>query len=416
MKTYLVGGAVRDALLGLEVRERDWVVVGETPAGMVARGFKPVGRDFPVFLHPQTHEEYALARTERKQGTGYHGFVFHTGADVSLEDDLRRRDLTINAMAQDEHGELIDPCGGRADLEARVLRHVSPAFAEDPLRILRTARFQARFASLGFRVAAETLALMRQMVESGEVDALVPERVWQETARALTGPNPWTYFQTLRACGALARLFPEIEALHGVPQTATYHPEIDTAVHVGMALERAAAESQPLPVMYAVLCHDLGKAQTPAEALPGHRLHERRGVPLVHALSQRYRVPKACRELAVVVTREHLNVHRAFELRARTVLRLLERFDAFRQPERLPLILAACRCDAQGRLGFEQRPYPQADFLARCHQVAAEVRAAELSHEGLTGPQIGRAIAAERERRIAALIAAERAARPDADQ
>ena len=409
MKRYLVGGAVRDRLLGLPVGERDWVVVGESPQSMVERGFKPVGRDFPVFLHPETGEEHALARTERKHGTGYHGFVFHAGPEVTLEQDLQRRDLTVNAIAQADDGQLIDPCGGRADLDARRLRHVSPAFAEDPVRIPRIARFHARFAGLGFGIAEETLALMRNMVEAGEGDALVAERVWQETARALTGPDPWTYFETLRACGALARLFPEIEALHGVPQPARHHPEIDTGVHVGMALARAAEESQPLAVMYAVLCHDLGKALTPAEHLPSHRQHEQRGLPLVHRVSERFRVPGDCRELAVIVAREHLNVHRALELRPGTLLSLLERLDAFRQPQRLPAILAACRCDARGRLGLEQAPYPQADYLQRACEVAAAVSAADVDTEGLRGAQIGAAIRELREQRLTEFVRAERA-------
>ena len=334
MKSYLVGGAVRDALLGLPVREQDWVVVGAEPEDMVAAGYRPVGKDFPVFLHPQSKEEYALARTERKSGRGYHGFTFHTGAAVTLEEDMIRRDLTVNAMARDEHGALVDPYGGQRDLEARILRHVSPAFAEDPVRILRVARFAARFAPLGFRVAAETMDLMRHMVEQGEADHLVPERVWKETERSLSGDGraelndqggyrPSVYFQVLHDCGALARVMPELAAQSGVPQRADYHPEVDTLVHTLMCIDVGARLGFPLPVRVAALLHDLGKAVTPKAELPSHRMHDMRGLPLVEQFCARLRVPNAQRDLALAVTRDHLLVHRVRELRPGTLLEML---------------------------------------------------------------------------------------------
>lgn len=402
MKTYLVGGAVRDRLLGLTVGERDWVVVGASPEQMRAAGYTPVGKDFPVFLHPQSKEEYALARTERKTAVGYHGFEFHTGPEVTLEDDLIRRDLTINAMAEDDNGDLIDPHGGQRDLQARVLRHVSEAFAEDPVRILRLARFHARFAALGFTVADETLAVMRQMVEAGEVDALVPERIWQEMRRALMCERPSQFIETLRACGALARILPEVDALFGVPQTATYHPEIDTGVHVMMALDLAAAEQQPLEVCYAVLLHDLGKALTPERFLPSHRGHEKKGVPPVQAVSERLRAPKACAELARIVTLDHLNVHRAAELRGETLLKLLERMDAFRQPERLEQVIAACSCDARGRGGEPPTVYAGGEILREAYERANAIQARDVMADGVSGPEIGQQM---RARRIAVLEA-----------
>ena len=395
MKIYLVGGAVRDALLGRPVKERDWVVVGATPEEMTAKGFRPVGRDFPVFLHPQTKEEHALARTERKSGRGYHGFTFHTGPEVTLEDDLWRRDLTINAIAQDEQGALVDPHGGRADLDARLLRHVSEAFAEDPVRILRIARFAARFASLGFHVAPETMALMRSMVDAGEADHLVPERVWKETERALMEASPGVFFDVLHACGALARVMPELAALSGVPQRADYHPEVDTLLHTRMCVDAAARAGFVLDVRVATLLHDLGKAATPSGEWPRHLLHEQRGVPLVKGFCERLRVPTAMRDLAVAVTRDHLNVHRARELRVSTLLELLERLDAFRKPARFELALQSCECDARGRLGFEDAPYPQTDYLREAAKVAV-VANADVIADGFSGPAIGEEIGRRR--------------------
>jgi tRNA nucleotidyltransferase (CCA-adding enzyme) len=358
MKTYVVGGAVRDELLGLPVKDRDWVVVGATPSMMLAQGFVQVGRDFPVFLHPQTHEEYALARTERKTAPGYTGFVVHAAPEVSLEDDLLRRDLTINAIAKDDDGALIDPHGGCADIAARVMRHVSPAFAEDPVRILRVARFAARFAD--FSVAPETLALMRDMVAAGEVDALVAERVWQELARGLMEARPSRMFAVLRECGALVRLLPELDALWGVPQRAEYHPEIDTGVHVMMVIDMAARLGAELPARFAALTHDLGKARTPADILPRHHGHETKSVALVEAICERLRVPIECRDVARLVARFHGDMHRVEELRADTMLSVLERCDALRRPERFELILLACEADYRGRLGWEEREYAAA--------------------------------------------------------
>ena len=363
MKTYIVGGAVRDGLLGRPVADRDHVVVGATPEEMLRLGFRPVGKDFPVFLHPETREEFALARTERKTGRGYHGFAFHAAADVTLEEDLGRRDLTINAMALAPDGTLIDPFCGRRDLEAGILRHVGPAFAEDPVRILRVARFAARFA--GFSVAAETLALMRGMVASGEVDHLVPERVWQELSRGLMEARPSQMFSVLRECGALARLLPEVEALFGVPQRADYHPEVDTGIHTLMVVDAAAANGSALPVRFAALTHDLGKATTPADVLPRHIGHEARSERLTEGLCARLRVPGECRDLALLAARYHGDIHRAAELRPATVVTLLERTDALRRPERFRQLLEACRADFNGRLGWGERPYPsEARLLA----------------------------------------------------
>ncbi|HRI18709.1 MAG TPA: multifunctional CCA addition/repair protein, partial [Burkholderiaceae bacterium] len=377
MQTYLVGGAVRDRLLGLPVTDRDWVVVGATPQQLLDAGYLPVGRDFPVFLHPQTREEVALARTERSTAPGYHGFAFHTAPDVTLEQDLSRRDLTINAMAEDEAGRLIDPFGGERDLVARRLRHVSPAFAEDPVRILRLARFAARFAD--FEVADETRALARQMVDGGDVDALVAERVWQELARGLMEAQPSRMFAVLRACGALARLLPEVERLWGVPQRADYHPEVDTGVHLMLVLDMAARLEAPLAVRWACLCHDLGKGTTPAEVLPRHVGHEQRSVALARALAQRLRVPNPCREIADVVAREHGNIHRSGEYGAGALLRLLERCDALRQPARLDLILLACECDARGRAGLAETPYPQRPRLLAMQRAALAVDTAAVA-------------------------------------
>lgn len=405
MNVFLVGGAVRDRLLGRPSGDRDWVVVGATPEAMGAAGYLPVGRDFPVFLHPRTHEEYALARTERKTGPGYHGFVFRTGPEVTLEDDLSRRDLTINAMAQAEDGTLVDPWGGQADLAARVLRHVGPAFAEDPVRILRLARFAARFAD--FSVAPETLALCRAMVEAGEVDALVPERVWQELSRGLMEARPSRMIEVLRDCGALARLLPEVDALFGVPQRADYHPEIDTGVHLMMVLDMAERLGTALPVRFACLTHDLGKATTPADILPRHLGHEGRSVKLLGPLAARLRVPVECRELAEVVAREHGNLHASASFGAEALVRLFDRCDAWRRPERFEQALQACECDARGRLGFEERPYPQADrlrgALAAARAVDSGAVSAEALARGLKGPAIGQAL---QQARIAAVAAA----------
>ncbi|MGB4947594.1 MAG: multifunctional CCA addition/repair protein, partial [Candidatus Competibacter denitrificans] len=364
MEIYLVGGAVRDELLGLPVKERDWVVIGATPDDLLARGFQPVGKDFPVFLHPQTREEYALARTERKTAPGYYGFDIQAGAEVTLEEDLRRRDLTINAIARDTTGRLIDPYQGRRDLEARRLRHVSPAFAEDPVRILRLARFTARYAELGFQVAPETMALMRAMVADGEVDTLVPERVWAETVRALSEPRPELFFETLRACGALAVIFPEIDRLFGVPQPAAHHPEIDTGVHTLMALAQAVRSQADVVTRFAVLVHDLGKGTTPPEEWPRHIGHEQRGADLVRGLCHRLRVPNMFRELGVLTARYHTHCHRALELRPKTLLKILQAMDAFRKPQRFAHFLLACEADARGRLGLTERAYPQATLLA----------------------------------------------------
>ena len=355
MQIFVVGGAVRDELLGRPSDDRDYVVVGASPEAMLARGFRPVGRDFPVFLHPRTHEEYALARTERKSGHGYHGFSFHAAPDVTLEDDLARRDLTINAIARADDGTLIDPFHGQRDLSAKILRHVGPAFAEDPVRILRLARFAARFTD--FSIAPETLALMQQMVTVGEVNHLVPERVWQELAKGLMEARPSRMIQVLRDCGALARLLPEVDALFGVPQRADYHPEIDTGIHTLMVIDQAAGNDLALPGRFAALTHDLGKALTPADILPRHLGHEQRSVELVETLSARLRVPVDCRDLALLMARYHGNIHRAADLRAGTIVELFEKTDALRRPERFRMLLETCRCDYNGRLGWTERDY-----------------------------------------------------------
>ena len=410
MKTYVVGGAVRDGLLGEAVNDRDWVVVGASPQDMLDAGYLPVGRDFPVFLHPQTHEEYALARTERKTGPGYRGFAVYAAPDVTLEDDLVRRDLTINAIAQQDDGTLIDPYGGQRDLAAKVLRHVSEAFAEDPVRILRLARFAARWPD--FTVAPETAALMQRMVAAGEVDALVAERVWQELSRGLMERAPARMFEVLRDVGALARLIPELDALFGVPQPPAHHPEIDTGVHTLMVLDRCAATAQPLPVRYACLVHDLGKGSTPADVLPRHIGHEQRGEELIRAVNERLRVPVDCGELALLTAREHTNIHASGKLDAAAIMRLFERCDAFRRPERFLQMLAACECDATGRLGLEDVPYPQRVRLAAALKTAQDVDARAASAQaiarGLAGPAIADAI---RQARVAALKAS--LARPD---
>ena len=407
MKVYLVGGAVRDELLGRPAGDRDWVVVGATPIEMLDAGFVPVGRDFPVFLHPQTHEEYALARTERKTAPGYHGFAFHAAPEVTLEDDLARRDLTINAMAREEDGTLVDPHGGQRDLAGRVLRHVSPAFAEDPVRILRLARFAARFHD--FSIAPQTMQLMREMVGAGEVDALVAERVWQELSRGLMEARPSRMFEVLRECGALARLLPEVDRLWGVPQRPEYHPEVDTGVHLMMVLDMSARLGASLPVRFACLGHDLGKGTTPADVLPRHIGHEVRSEKLVRALCDRWKVPTECRELAEVVAREHGNVHRSAELNAAAVLRLLERCDALRRAERFEEALLACECDARGRAGKEDEPYPQRPRLAAALRAALSVDTAPVAEaaaaRGLAGPAIGEAVREARVRAVADALA-----------
>ena len=381
MQIYLVGGAVRDEQLGVPFSERDWCIVGATPEEMLALGYRQVGKDFPVFLHPDTKEEYALARKERKTAAGYHGFAFDYSPDVSIEEDLLRRDLTINAIAQDADGKLIDPSGGLDDIRNRQLRHVSDAFAEDPVRILRVAKFAARYHQLGFRIAPETLQLMRSMVDSGEVDALVPDRVWKETEEALRDRDMRTYFEVLRECGALAALFPEVEALFGVPQPEKWHPEIDTGVHLMMVLEQAEAISADLEVRFAALTHDLGKGTTPRHLLPGHTGHETRGLALIRQLAERLRVPRACRDLALLVAEFHTHCHRALQLRAKTLLKVLERSDAFRRPDRFEQFLLACEADARGRKGLEQRPYPQADYLRGAFSAAAAVDAGAIAKD-----------------------------------
>jgi tRNA nucleotidyltransferase (CCA-adding enzyme) len=402
---FEVGGCVRDALLGRPSADRDWVVVGVSPQRMVDLGFKPVGRDFPVFLHPRTHEEYALARTERKSAPGYHGFTVHAAPDVTLEQDLARRDLTVNAMARAADGTLIDPYGGLDDLRAKVLRHVSPAYAEDPVRLLRTSRFAARFE--GFRVAPQTLALMRDLVDHGEVDALVPERVWQELAKGLMEPQPQRMFEVLREVGALARLLPEVDRLWGVPQPAAHHPEIDTGVHLMMVLAQSARLQAPLAVRWACLVHDLGKGTTPRDQWPRHIAHEARSATLARAVALRLKVPGDCAELADVVAREHGHIHRSGELGAQATLRLLERCDALRRPERFALALLACECDARGRAGLEDRPYPQRPRLARALRLARAVDAAAVAHAaaeaGAAGPAIGLAVSRARALALRAL-------------
>lgn len=403
MEVYLVGGAVRDAQLGLPASERDWCVVGATPDELVGLGYKPVGSEFPVFLHPETSEEYALARTERKTGPGYHGFTFHTSPEVTIEEDLKRRDLTINAMAVDADGKLVDPWNGLADIESKTLRHVSEAFAEDPVRILRVAKFAARFNAMGFRIADETMELMRGMVDDGEADALVPERVWKETKAALAGSDPQIYFDVLRDCGALAAVFPEIDALFGIPQPEKWHPEIDCGIHAFMVLEQAARLSDDAEVRFAGLVHDLGKATTPKDILPKHTGHEERSVELVNAMSKRLQVPTSYRELACLAAEFHAHTHRAFELRPSTVLKVLNRVDVFRRPERFEKFLLVCKADSRGRTGYEDRPYPQADYFRAAAKAASEVDTSDLTEGELSGEEIGSKINERRRRAIAAL-------------
>ncbi len=400
-KTYCVGGAVRDRLLGLPVQDRDWVVVGSTPEQMVAQGFQPVGKDFPVFLHPITHEEYALARTERKTARGYQGFAVYAAPDVTLEQDLLRRDFTINAIAEDANGNLIDPHNGVADLRAGILRHVGAAFGEDPVRILRAARFASRF---GFTIAPETLALMRGMVDNGEVDALVAERVWQELARGLMEKTPSRFFETLRDCGALARIMPEVDALFGVPQPEQYHPEIDCGIHTMLVVDDAARHGYALETRYAALTHDLGKATTPREILPRHTGHELRSVELVKQLSERLRAPGECRDLALLAARYHGDIHRARELRADTIIRLFQSTDAWRRPERFTHLLQACASDARGRTGHENDAYPQAEYLLNLLSVARAVDAGEIARQCPDSHAIAGAVQHARIRAIEPLV------------
>ncbi|WP_455597777.1 multifunctional CCA addition/repair protein [Acinetobacter pecorum] len=399
MQVYLVGGAVRDHLLGHPYHEKDYVVVGATPAQMLELGYQPVGKDFPVFLHPQTKEEYALARTERKSGHGYHGFEFHTDVSVTLEQDLIRRDLTINAMAMDEAGQIYDPYGGQQDLENRILRHVSDAFVEDPLRVLRIARFAARYTSAGFVIADETMALMQRLTESGELNALIPERVWKETSRALSERHADVYFEVLRQCGALKVLFPEIDALYGIPQRPEYHPEIDCGIHTMMSLQQACRQNYSLDVRFAVLVHDLGKALTPLEELPRHIMHEERGIKPVNELCERLKVPTYTKQLALAVCKEHLKCHQAFNLKPGTLWRLLQRLDVLRRPERVEAFVQACECDSRGRLGLEDRAYPQAQYILDAMQTVRAIKAQDLPAD-IQGPDIGEMLI---ERRIQAL-------------
>ncbi len=386
IKAYHVGGYVRDTLLGLHPKDRDWLVVGHTPQQMIECGFIQVGRDFPVFLHPETKDEYALARVERKIGPGYRGFEVNSSTEVTLEDDLARRDFTINAMAMDADGHLIDPFHGERDLHAGILRHVGPAFCEDPVRILRGARFAARY---GFSIAPETQGLMRTMVGEGEVDALTPERVWSELWKALSEAQPSRFIRVLHACGALERLFPELAALDGVPQPAQHHPEVDSLVHVLMALDQATTLTADPLIRFAVLVHDLGKGVTPAEKLPAHHGHESAGVPLVEDLCKRYRAPNECRVLGTLTSRYHLEAHRAFELKQKTLKNLFDQLGAFRKPERLDQFLLACEADARGRLGREDRPYPQSEYLRRCFNAALAVDSDHIIEQGYTGADIG---------------------------
>ena len=396
MQIYKVGGAVRDRLLGIPVTDIDRVVVGATAEEMLAKGFRPVGADFPVFLDPKTGDEYALARTERKSGRGYGGFVFHASPEVTLEEDLVRRDLTINAMAEDDHGNLTDPYHGQRDLEARVLRHVSSAFAEDPLRVLRVARFAARYAPLGFKVADETLELMRQLSDSGELEALTAERSWKEISRALMEKQPQVFIQVLRDCTALKVLMPEVDALFGVPQPEAHHPEIDTGVHTLSVLEQAALHQQPLTVRWACLLHDLGKGLTPQHEWPRHIAHEHTGLKLIKAVNERFKAPRDCQELALLVGQYHTHGHRALELKASTLLELLQSFDVYRRPQRFEEFIAACEMDARGRKGLEERSYPQADYLRGAAAAARAVAVQPLLEKGFKGPELGEAIKRER--------------------
>ncbi len=399
MQVYLVGGAVRDHLLGHPYHEKDYVVVGATPDQLLSAGYQPVGKDFPVFLHPETKEEYALARTERKSGTGYHGFAFYTDVSVTLEEDLIRRDLTINAMAMDDDGNIYDPYGGQADLKQRLLRHVSDAFVEDPLRVLRIARFAARYHRLGFKVAPETLSLMQTLSESGELNALTPERVWKETSRALMERDADVYFEVLRSCGALKVLFPEIDALFGIPQRPEYHPEIDCGIHTLMSLQQACRQNYSLDVRFAVLVHDLGKALTPQNEWPRHIMHEERGDKPVTEVCDRLKVPTNTKQLAIAVCKEHLKCHQAFNLKPGTLWRLLQRLDVLRRPERVEAFIQACECDSRGRLGLENRDYAQAQYVREAMELVRNIKAQDLPPD-VKGADIGEMLI---ERRIHAL-------------
>ena len=405
MQVYLVGGAVRDAQLGIPHKERDWCVVGAAPAELEALGYQRVGKDFPVFLHPETKEEYALARTERKTAPGYHGFDFDCSPDVTIEEDLQRRDLTVNAIAQSEGGDLIDPWGGLSDIENRVLRHVSDAFVEDPVRILRVARFAARYNGLGFTIADETMQLMRRMVDNGEVDALVPDRVWKETELSLGGSNIRVFFEVLRECGALRVLFPEVDALFGIPQPEQWHPEIDTGLHVMMVLEQAESMSNDLEVRFAALTHDLGKGSTPKDLLPSHPGHELRGSRLIRDVAARLPVPRACRDLALLVAEFHTHVHRALELRPKTIVKVLEKTDAFRRPDRFEQFLVTCEADARGRAGLENRRYEQAGYFRGAFAAASTVDAGAIAKE-VDDKKIPVAIRRARKKAIAEFMAA----------
>ena len=399
MQVYLVGGAVRDHLLGYPYHEKDYVVVGATPEQLIASGYQPVGKDFPVFLHPDTKDEYALARTERKSGHGYHGFSFYTDPSVTLEEDLIRRDLTINAIAMDDDGKIYDPYGGQQDLNNKILRHVSNAFVEDPLRVLRIARFAARYKALGFKVDPETLALMHQLSESGELEALTPERVWKETSRALMEDHADEYFEVLRSCGALKILFPEIDALYGIPQRPEYHPEIDCGIHTMMSLQQACKANYSLDVRFAVLVHDLGKALTPKDELPRHIMHEERGVKPVTEVCDRLKVPTNTKQLALAVCKEHLKCHQALTLKPGTLWRLLQRLDVLRRPERVEAFVQACECDSRGRLGLENREYPQSRYILDAIQVVRNIKAQDLPAD-VKGQEIGEMLI---ERRIQAI-------------
>ncbi|HYQ40024.1 MAG TPA: multifunctional CCA addition/repair protein [Pseudomonas sp.] len=409
MQIYKVGGAVRDRLLGRTITETDWVVVGARAEELLAQGFRPVGADFPVFLHPQSGEEYALARTERKSGRGYGGFTFYADPTVTLEEDLIRRDLTINAMAEDADGRVIDPYGGRDDLALRLLRHVSPAFAEDPLRVLRVARFAARYAPLGFRVAEETQALMAEIAASGELADLTAERVWKEISRALMEPRPEVFLEVLRDCGALRALLPEVDALFGVPQPAAHHPEIDTGAHVQMVLRQCAEHDQPLAVRWACLLHDLGKGLTDPQEWPRHIAHEQRGLRLIEAVNARSKAPRDCAELALLVGEYHTHAHRARELRAQTLAELFQHFDLYRRPERFEQFVAACEMDARGRLGLERQPYPQADYLREAAAIARAVGVQPLLERGLKGAELGEALKGARLQALKTFREAQRA-------
>ena len=408
MQIFKVGGAVRDQLLGRAVVDIDWVVVGATPEQMRAEGFRPVGDDFPVFLHPKTSEEYALARTERKSGHGYGGFTFHTSPDVTLEDDLLRRDLTVNAMAQDANGTIFDPYGGQADLAARVLRHVSPAFAEDPLRVLRVARFAARYAYLGFSVAPETLNLMRELSESGELAHLTAERVWQEFAHALMEDNPEVFIQVLHDCGALKALLPEVDVLFGVPQPAEHHPEIDTGVHILSVLQQCARFKQTLNVRWACLLHDVGKGTTDPQAWPQHIAHEKHGLPLIKNVNKRFKAPNECAELALLVGEYHTHAHRALELRPESLLKLLMKFDIMRRPQRFDDFISASEMDSRGRLGLEERLYPQAEYLRQAAATMRAVSVKPLLEQGLQGTELGQALNVERLNALQNYVSAKR--------